>query len=589
MELKFEDVDLSTVPTSELRAELETFLDAYSIDSTSVATITLVNFRAFRGQHTFDFEGKNALIYGENGSGKTSLWSAIDLFFASSYAESKESNSTAFEKQRYQHTDEDGEVRVTFQEDGVETSPFVWSKEESPYVVEGVFLSARVRACLDYRALWETYFLHRKENQVDIWPLLIETLMPNTKIGASGETYEDAWLFVNSIKPLPARLTQGRQEAIRYAVSLFDKFLVEGLKEIREETASILNVLSPGLELHWDILAPQLDQIEGSKQWQIFPPKVVVQVKLNDRWLKNHHNLLNEARLSALALSIYLAAAKINALQARDVVKVLALDDVLIGLDMSNRMPVLDVLEQWFGDWQIFLFTYDRVWYELAKARLDGEKWKKFEVFASDDVPVWNEDLEGLDKAREYLKTSRRFAGLEGAVNVTPDYRAAGIYARTSFEILLKRFFQKHKVPVPFQLEAKQMLGDLWPIMETLESDTTVDEVTTRALILSAAFRRDMEIYKNNSLNPLCHSGFFQCERREVEKAVAAVETLQTELSKAHKRVGLPELQAAVVPSATVDWKTVDLSALSQSELGQLKGNVQKQLEANGRAQNEPR
>lgn len=36
------------------------------------------------------------------------------------------------------------------------------------------------------------------------------------------------------------------------------------------------------------------------------------------------------------------------------------LDDVLIGLDMSDRMPVLDILRQRFADWRIILLTHDK-------------------------------------------------------------------------------------------------------------------------------------------------------------------------------------------------------------------------------------
>ena len=51
---------------------------------------------------------------------------------------------------------------------------------------------------------------------------------------------------------------------------------------------------------------------------------------------------LNEARLSALALAIYLAGRQVCAdtLQA-DTPRLMVLDDVLIGLDQSNRLPVL--------------------------------------------------------------------------------------------------------------------------------------------------------------------------------------------------------------------------------------------------------
>ena len=123
------------------------------------------------------------------------------------------------------------------------------------------------------------------------------------------------------------------------------------------------------------------------------------------------------------------------------------------------------------------------------------------------------------------------------------------------------------------------MLGDLWPVMERLESDLTIDDNTQRGPILSAEFRRDMDIYKNNSLNPLCHSGFFYCERREVEKAVAAVETLRSELAKNHKKVGFAELQA-VAPVQSLDVNAFDLSTLSPAELGALNGRVVRLLQS---------
>ncbi|MBN3923585.1 AAA family ATPase [Nostoc sp. NMS4] len=47
-----------------------------------ITKIELKNFRAFYGEHTIDLskKGKNLLIYGENGSGKSSLLKAIELF-----------------------------------------------------------------------------------------------------------------------------------------------------------------------------------------------------------------------------------------------------------------------------------------------------------------------------------------------------------------------------------------------------------------------------------------------------------------------------------------------------------------------------
>lgn len=39
--------------------------------------LTLENFKFFYGEKTLDFEGKNVLLYGENGSGKSSIYWAL--------------------------------------------------------------------------------------------------------------------------------------------------------------------------------------------------------------------------------------------------------------------------------------------------------------------------------------------------------------------------------------------------------------------------------------------------------------------------------------------------------------------------------
>lgn len=43
-----------------------------------IETIELHNYRAFYHTHAISVKGKNMLIYGENGSGKSSLYKAME-------------------------------------------------------------------------------------------------------------------------------------------------------------------------------------------------------------------------------------------------------------------------------------------------------------------------------------------------------------------------------------------------------------------------------------------------------------------------------------------------------------------------------
>jgi len=49
-----------------------------------IHTIEITNYKAFLGTHKIDVGGKNLFIYGENGSGKSSLYYALKDFFQSS-------------------------------------------------------------------------------------------------------------------------------------------------------------------------------------------------------------------------------------------------------------------------------------------------------------------------------------------------------------------------------------------------------------------------------------------------------------------------------------------------------------------------
>ena len=42
-----------------------------------IQAIEITNYKAFLGPHKFNVSGKNLFIYGENGSGKSSLYYAL--------------------------------------------------------------------------------------------------------------------------------------------------------------------------------------------------------------------------------------------------------------------------------------------------------------------------------------------------------------------------------------------------------------------------------------------------------------------------------------------------------------------------------
>jgi hypothetical protein len=227
--------------------------------------------------------------------------------------------------------------------------------------------------------------------------------------------------------------------------------------------------------------------------------------------------LLNEARLSALALALYLASVLLSnpapGSAVPDPLKLLVLDDVLIGLDLSNRLPLLEILEKHFGDFQVILFTYDRVWFELAHLQeLSSGRWSYAELFSNwlgnpgYEVPVLNGGREYLQQAKLHLAAH--------------DYRAAAVYARAAFETRLKNFCQGKPLPVRYYTDSRRVSSeDLWRAVTGMHGGDGACHV-------EATTKTTIEALRKVVLNPLNHAGASSITRAEVEAAIKAVERL---------------------------------------------------------------
>lgn len=87
-----------------------------------ITSIAINNFRAFYNQETINIPRKhNLLVYGENGSGKSSFFRAVHDFFKSSRTD------VVFEKNTFRQGD-DGSVEISFTAatDGVVPTPFIF-------------------------------------------------------------------------------------------------------------------------------------------------------------------------------------------------------------------------------------------------------------------------------------------------------------------------------------------------------------------------------------------------------------------------------------------------------------------------------
>jgi hypothetical protein len=153
---------------------------------------------------------------------------------------------------------------------------------------------------------------------------------------------------------------------------------------------------------------------------------------------------LNEARLSAISVCLYLASLLVNPTNVD--VKILYLDDVFIGLDAGNRLPILAILKEEFSAYQIFISTYDRHWFELSKRYFDlnsPARWKSLEIYVGHlnvgniqtTKPILVVGKTNFEKAIHYLNH-----------RVKPDYPAAANYLRKALEELIQKYIPKYEL-----------------------------------------------------------------------------------------------------------------------------------------------
>jgi energy-coupling factor transporter ATP-binding protein EcfA2 len=367
-----------------------------------IKTLTLLDFRAFAGPapKSIGLDGKNLLIYGENGAGKSSIFYAMDEFFSVKGTAAARRDRLASLENIFpnpgkgvvsidvEFVDDENIARWSSAGHPVDTTPFPQKKADAR-VVNGAFR----KAMLDYRLLLDTNYRHGSD-AINLFDVCVNVLLRDypAVLNGRGERIYDVW---RRLEPMPGlyRMDASDRSTIRELTTSLNAALGEAIEALVPKINAMLATLGwgevklesltmPGVQFVWDRLR---------RNRRLVGRKITPKLLFREKELNFPQTFLNEARLSALALSIYFAGRQLCAdTVLPDTPRIMVLDDVLIGLDQSNRLPVLDVLADHFKDWQIVLLTHDRVWFEMARAyhrrHVADKYWKYARVHSTDEA-----------------------------------------------------------------------------------------------------------------------------------------------------------------------------------------------------------
>ena len=477
-----------------------------------ISKIIISNFRGFPGEYQFELgePGKNMVVYGENGSGKSSLFHAIDQFLRASL---DKQDITRHRNIFLQTSDSFVKLDIVgFTESGdrmAGSGIYEWSVEADPQHQSLIEESAKTRGCLDYKALLQTHFVHLKTDYVDIYELLIGSLLVHYQNPITGRLFGEEWQLIRDRRH--NKLTPREKDELLRTIETFNKGLQAVIHDLTNKANELLSDFGYNVKIELDLAS--LARVTFRPK-TFFHPQVHLKVHYAGQPVAAHHRFLNEARLSAIAIVIYFASLLIIPSSR---LKIIILDDVLIGLDMSNRIPVFNILKRHFADWQAIILTYDRVWFDILRFQTQRDTWCYYEMYCEKDLE------QGYDRPYSRAINNEGWEHLLGRARYhleQHDERAAAVYARAAFEHKIKKYCEKNRVRVQYASDHSKVQSEwLWQaIKDKLDADNRMTSVIS--------IIRNLETYRRVVLNPFSHETATPVVRAEIEEAINAVEAL---------------------------------------------------------------
>lgn len=519
-----------------------------------INSIKFKNFKAFFGEETIQLDGKNLLVYGENGSGKSSIFWGLYTFLQSSnksladvnkyFVNFDENNPATFDslKNIFANQADDAYIEL-------ETVTYTQTPGTIEYIKSGT-ITNRIDATptsnnktlgnqhigianassdfINYKLLHNFYNVTHKQ-EINLWEVFYKDVFPYYRVNEN----PDEPYFRDRIDQLTESVpysSGGAKRAWGYKVDEYN----EEIDSLNSDIANFLFEIESNannflkehffdgneyLKVHLEY--PIANRITYDSVWhETYGYKIIMTVELYDNSktsyipVKRPHSFLNEALLTRLAISVRIGAL-MTRVQNRDY-QILCLDDMLISLDMGNRDKVVQtflntqkkVNLQVFDKFQKLIFTHDKLFFEIVKqtTKADKDNWRYLEIYADTSTPITKPKIYN---SKDYLANAKHY--LENH-----NYEVAGNYLRKETEL-----FCKQLLPERYKLGAYGQVKPLAELLQQMEKFITDNKLTI------AQFNQ-LDIYRKFLLNDASHDSYDVPKyKNEIENAILLLEELK--------------------------------------------------------------
>jgi energy-coupling factor transporter ATP-binding protein EcfA2 len=385
--------------------------------------IAITNFKAFR-EFSLRLEGRHLLVYGANGAGKSSLYWALYTFLQSAGKKPSGSIAKYFNPANPQHllnlheqkeaVPKPGEIALTLRDTETrnETIYRISQADHGTYSQPVILKGDLASDFITYRFFFG--FSHfRNSEHFDLWPLFEKEILPFCASTSGGSPLQ-MWDAIRFEMPNPRGLSgvagTNAYDRFRRKTDAFAAVLPGVVDSISTKAQQFYDEHFATDDLAKVILkigvtaAPQA--LGSTRNTFIFTkPVISFGIQIDGEEIKRPQSFLNEAKLTQLALSVRFAASLVN-LHESDL-KLLVLDDLLVSLDMSNRMKVVDILlSDTFANYQKIILTHELGFFREFRRRIGSghAEWQfvRLQGDAAQNIEARNEKGD-LEKAEDYL------------------------------------------------------------------------------------------------------------------------------------------------------------------------------------------
>lgn len=461
-----------------------------------IKSLHINNFKFFRDSLPIELNGKHLLLYGENGSGKSSLYYAIYTLLQAASKQvpdiqkyftpgTFESLVNIYADDAHGPANTGAFINIEDQEGHIYKLSYV----ENACVAEANLLeSNRSSDFMNYMSLF-LFQLFRNSETADLHDVFRTTILPFLSFPAytfKGRSLKGAEDMYNAYKSGPGTTTnpQGKVILVYKNSEEYAEF-VNLEKHFNDQMHSLVDFINANInskikEFDYDFkveLSYTAACHEKKETWIDYTKPFGITLKVTEYNGKavdivHPNTFLNEAKMTALAFSIrwVILDYRLRNATAPEALKVLVLDDIMISLDMANRNKLISIITTKLAkDYQILFLTHDMLLFDSMKNELMsiyGKKeeelkdtdWTLIEMYdtkrGAEHKPFIQPPLAAYDKALKY------FYGDRCAI----DYTASGNAIRQALEAAFKDVFRKANLTHNANGDAielnKLMIGD---------------------------------------------------------------------------------------------------------------------------------